>query len=120
VGQLIYVATVLSLIWLLRHAASQLLEMALVKLAFDRLDVTIAYGIGSTATYWLSLTVTRRRPEASMLPPARFYTIKTQRRPWHSRFRGETVSRVRWCDILFGSKRGATLPLGNEVTRVIE
>src|ERR1700733_433615 len=49
VGQLIFVAAVLSLIWLLRHVASQLLELALVKRIFDRLDVTIAYGIGIVA-----------------------------------------------------------------------
>jgi hydrogenase/urease accessory protein HupE len=53
VGQLIFVAAVLSLIWLLRHAASQLLEVALVKRVFDRLDVTLAYGIGGIAAYWL-------------------------------------------------------------------
>jgi hydrogenase/urease accessory protein HupE len=52
-GQLVFVAAVLSLIWLLRHAASQLLAAALVKRAFDRLDVTIAYGIGVVAAYWL-------------------------------------------------------------------
>jgi hypothetical protein len=38
---------------LLRHAASQLLAAAFVKRAFDRLDVTIAYGIGVVAAYWL-------------------------------------------------------------------
>jgi hypothetical protein len=43
----------LSSIWLLRHVASQLVEVALVKRAFDRLDVTIAYGIGGIAAYWL-------------------------------------------------------------------
>ena len=53
VGQLIFVATVLSLIWLLRQVASLLLEVTLVKRAFDRLDVTIAYGIGGIAAYWL-------------------------------------------------------------------
>ena len=52
-GQLVFVAAVLSLIWLLRHAASQLLAAALVKRAFDRLDGTIAYGIGVVAAYWL-------------------------------------------------------------------
>ena len=52
-GQLIFVAAVLSSIWLLRHVASQLVEVALVKRAFDRLDVTIAYGIGGIAAYWL-------------------------------------------------------------------
>jgi hydrogenase/urease accessory protein HupE len=53
IGQLVFVAAVLSLIWLLRHAASQLLEAALVRRAFDRLDATIAYGIGVVAAYWL-------------------------------------------------------------------
>jgi hydrogenase/urease accessory protein HupE len=53
IGQLVFVVAVLSLIWLLRHAASQLLEAALVKRAFDRLDATIAYGIGVVAAYWL-------------------------------------------------------------------
>jgi hydrogenase/urease accessory protein HupE len=52
-GQLIFVVAVLSLIWLLRHAALLLLEGALVKRAFNRLDITIAYGIGGVAAYWL-------------------------------------------------------------------
>jgi hydrogenase/urease accessory protein HupE len=53
VGQLIFVAAVLSLICLLRYAAMQLAEVALVERAFDRLDGTIAYGIGGVAAYWL-------------------------------------------------------------------
>src|ERR1700681_404850 len=53
IGQLVFVAAVLSLIWLLRYAASQLLAAALVKRAFDRLDVTVAYAIGIVAAYWL-------------------------------------------------------------------
>jgi hydrogenase/urease accessory protein HupE len=53
IGQLIFVSAVLSLIWLLHYAASQLLDAALVKRAFDRLDVTVAYGIGVVAAYWL-------------------------------------------------------------------
>jgi hydrogenase/urease accessory protein HupE len=53
IGQLVFVAAVLAMIWLLRHAASQILEAALVKRAFERLDVTIAYGIGVIAAYWL-------------------------------------------------------------------
>jgi hydrogenase/urease accessory protein HupE len=53
VGQLIFVAAVLSLIWLLRYAALQFSDAALVKRAFDRLDVTVAYGIGGVAAYWL-------------------------------------------------------------------
>jgi hydrogenase/urease accessory protein HupE len=53
IGQLIFVAAVLSLLWLSRHAASQLLEAALVKGAFDRLDITVAYAIGIVVAYWL-------------------------------------------------------------------
>jgi hydrogenase/urease accessory protein HupE len=53
IGQLVFVAAVLSIMWLLRQAASWLSEPALVKRAFDRLDVTIAYGIGVVAAYWL-------------------------------------------------------------------
>lgn len=53
IGQLVFVAAVLSIMWLLRQAASRLLEAALVKRAFDRLDVTTAYGIGVVAAYWL-------------------------------------------------------------------
>ncbi|HMH99839.1 MAG TPA: HupE/UreJ family protein, partial [Bradyrhizobium sp.] len=53
VGQLIFVAAVLSLIRLLLHAASQLLDPALVQRTFDRLDVTAAYAIGIVAAYWL-------------------------------------------------------------------
>jgi hydrogenase/urease accessory protein HupE len=52
-GQLVFVTAVLSFIWLLRHAASQLFEAALVKRAFDRLDVTVAYAVGIVAAYWL-------------------------------------------------------------------
>jgi hydrogenase/urease accessory protein HupE len=52
-GQLAFVAAVLSLTWLLRQAASQLLDAAFVKRAFDRLNVTVAYVIGIVAAYWL-------------------------------------------------------------------
>jgi hydrogenase/urease accessory protein HupE len=52
-GQLIFVAAVLSLVWLLRHSASRLLEPALIQKTFDRLDVTVAYAIGIMAAYWL-------------------------------------------------------------------
>jgi hypothetical protein len=31
----------------------QFSDAALVKRAFDRLDVTVAYGIGGVAAYWL-------------------------------------------------------------------
>ena len=53
IGQLVFVAAVLSIMWLLRQAASRRSEPAIVKRAFDRLDVTIAYGIGVVAAYWL-------------------------------------------------------------------
>jgi hydrogenase/urease accessory protein HupE len=53
IGQLAFVAVVLSLIWLLRHAASGMMESVVVKRAFDQLDVTVAYGIGVVAAYWL-------------------------------------------------------------------
>jgi hydrogenase/urease accessory protein HupE len=53
VGQLIFVAAVLSLIWLSRNAALLLLDRGLVARAFDRLDGAIAYGIGGVAAYWL-------------------------------------------------------------------
>jgi hydrogenase/urease accessory protein HupE len=53
IGQLVFVAAVLSVIRLLRYAASQRWDAALVNRAFDRLDVTIAYGIGIVAAYWL-------------------------------------------------------------------
>ena len=53
IGQLVFVAAVLSSIWLLRHVASKLWETSFVTRAFDRLDTTIAYGIGVIAAYWL-------------------------------------------------------------------
>jgi hydrogenase/urease accessory protein HupE len=53
IGQLVFVAAVLSLIWLLDRVASQLWEAAIVKRVFERLDVTAAYGIGAVAAYWL-------------------------------------------------------------------
>ena len=53
IGQLVFVAAVLSSIWLLRQVASKLWETSFVTRAFDRLDVTIAYGIGIVAAYWL-------------------------------------------------------------------
>jgi hydrogenase/urease accessory protein HupE len=52
-GQLIFVAAVLSLIWLSRYAASLLFETGLVRRAFDRFDGAVAYGIGGVAAYWL-------------------------------------------------------------------
>jgi hydrogenase/urease accessory protein HupE len=53
IGQLIFVAAVLLLIGLSRHAASRLLEAAVVRRAFDRLDAATGYGIGVVAAYWL-------------------------------------------------------------------
>jgi hypothetical protein len=53
IGQLVFVAAVLALIWSLRHVASQLWEVRQIKYAFDRLDVAVAYGIGVVAAYWL-------------------------------------------------------------------
>jgi HupE / UreJ protein len=52
-GQLVFVATVLSLVWLLLRAASQLTEASRVRYALDKLDVIAAYGIGAVAAYWL-------------------------------------------------------------------
>src|SRR5436190_6342996 len=53
VGQLIFVAAVLSLIRLLFHAASKQLHPVHVQRTLDRLDITIAYGIGAVSAYWL-------------------------------------------------------------------
>lgn len=53
IGQLVFVAAVLSSIWLLRQVASKLWETSFVARAFDRLDAIIAYGIGVVAAYWL-------------------------------------------------------------------
>ncbi|MEO6784476.1 MAG: HupE/UreJ family protein [Bradyrhizobium sp.] len=53
IGQLVFVSAVLSSIWLLRQVASKLWETSFVARAFDRLDATIAYGIGVVAAYWL-------------------------------------------------------------------
>jgi hydrogenase/urease accessory protein HupE len=53
IGQLVFVAAILSLIWSLRHVASRLGEAAFVKRSFDRLDVVAAYGTGVIAAYWL-------------------------------------------------------------------
>ena len=53
IGQLIFVAAVLSLISLVHHVASKLLEPARLQQSFDRLDMTVAYAIGVMAAYWL-------------------------------------------------------------------
>ena len=51
-GQLVFVAAVLSLIWSLRYAAAKFLEASLIPRMFDRLDIAAAYGIGSIAAFW--------------------------------------------------------------------
>jgi hydrogenase/urease accessory protein HupE len=51
-GQLLFVAAILSSVWVLRHAVSQISEGILIDRIFDRFDVTIAYAIGITAAYW--------------------------------------------------------------------
>jgi hypothetical protein len=54
IGQLIFVAAVLSLISLLRYVASKLFEPARMQPSLDRLDVTVAYAIGvMAAAYWV-------------------------------------------------------------------
>jgi hydrogenase/urease accessory protein HupE len=53
IGQLIFVAAVLSLISVVHHVASKLLEPARIQQSLDRLDMTVAYAIGVMAAYWL-------------------------------------------------------------------
>jgi hydrogenase/urease accessory protein HupE len=53
IGQLIFVAAVLSLISLVHHVASKLLEPGRIQPSLDRLDMTVAYAIGVMAAYWL-------------------------------------------------------------------
>ena len=53
IGQLVFVAAVLSVISLLGYAASRLLDRAPLQQALDRLDVTVGYAIGIVAAYWL-------------------------------------------------------------------
>ncbi|MBR1211237.1 HupE/UreJ family protein [Bradyrhizobium sp. JYMT SZCCT0180] len=53
IGQLVFVAAVLSLISLLRFVVSKLLEPGRIQPSLDRLDVTVAYAIGIMAAYWL-------------------------------------------------------------------
>jgi hydrogenase/urease accessory protein HupE len=53
IGQLIFVAAVLTVGWLLYRAASLRFQPALVQRTFNRLDVTAAYAIGALAAYWL-------------------------------------------------------------------
>jgi hypothetical protein len=53
IGQLVFVAAVLSVVALLRYAASLLLEPAPLQRAVDQFDVTVGYAIGVVAAYWL-------------------------------------------------------------------
>jgi hydrogenase/urease accessory protein HupE len=53
IGQLAFVAAVLTMGWLLYRAASLRFQPALVQRTFNRLDVTAAYAIGAVAAYWL-------------------------------------------------------------------
>ena len=53
IGQIIFVAAVLSMIWALSQAASKQLHPVHVQRTLDRLDITIAYGIGAVSAYWL-------------------------------------------------------------------
>jgi hydrogenase/urease accessory protein HupE len=53
IGQLAFVAAVLTMGWLLYRAASLRFGPALVQRTFNRVDVTAAYAIGAVAAYWL-------------------------------------------------------------------
>lgn len=53
IGQLLFVAAVLTMRWLLYWGTSLRLQPATVQRTFNRLDVTAAYGIGAVAAYWL-------------------------------------------------------------------
>jgi hydrogenase/urease accessory protein HupE len=53
IGQLIFVAAVLTAGRLLRRAMAVRLEPAMVQRTVNRLDVTAAYAIGAVAAYWL-------------------------------------------------------------------
>jgi hydrogenase/urease accessory protein HupE len=53
IGQLFFVAAVLTLAWLLSNAATLRFEPALVQRMINRLDVIAAYVIGGVAAYWL-------------------------------------------------------------------
>ena len=52
-GQLIFVAAILTVGELFRRAIAFRLEAVQVRRAVDRLDVTAAYAIGAVAAYWL-------------------------------------------------------------------
>lgn len=53
IGQLVFVAAVLTTGWLFRRALALRLEPGLVQRAVIRLDVTAAYAIGTVAAFWL-------------------------------------------------------------------
>ncbi len=53
VGQLSFVAAVLTLAWMLKAAASLRFKPDVVQRSINRFDVTAAYAIGAVAAYWL-------------------------------------------------------------------
>ena len=53
IGQLVFVAAVLTAAGLFRRAIALRVEPALVQRTVSRLDVTAAYAIGAVAAYWL-------------------------------------------------------------------
>jgi hypothetical protein len=53
IGQLVFVAAVLTAAGLFRRAITLRLEPAVVQRVVSRLDVTAAYAIGAVAAYWL-------------------------------------------------------------------
>jgi hydrogenase/urease accessory protein HupE len=53
IGQLAFVAAVLTAGWLLRRTASLRFEPALVQRKVDGIDIAAAYAIGAIAAYWL-------------------------------------------------------------------
>jgi hydrogenase/urease accessory protein HupE len=53
IGQLVFVAAVLTAGALFRRAIALRVEPALVQQTVNRLDVTVAYAIGAVAAYWL-------------------------------------------------------------------
>lgn len=53
VGQLAFVAVVMTLAWMMQWTASQILEPGGVRVASARLGVLAAYAIGAMAAYWL-------------------------------------------------------------------
>jgi hydrogenase/urease accessory protein HupE len=53
VGQLSFVAVVLTLAWLLKAAASLRFKPDVVQRSINQFDVTAAYAIGAVAAYWL-------------------------------------------------------------------